>query len=83
MKLQLCLKKSYEHCKIFKSIFFDFFGDFFPPLSSCDLKKSFNKGKLPQLRQVMVISEIMTKMWYKIHIWQKSEDIISLIEIIT
>ena len=41
---------------------------------------SFNKGNVPQLRQVMIISDMMFKMRDKLHVCKYSQDCIGLID---
>ena len=42
-----------------------------PPLSAGNFL-SFNNGKLPQLRQVMIISDFIVKVKDKLHVWKNS-----------
>ena len=68
MKLQLCLKKSYSNFFNFKVSFFCYFFLSFFILFLPVYFFSFNKGKWPQLRQVMIISDIIGKMGVKLHV---------------
>ena len=73
MKLRLCLKKSYRNFKIFKFQFLAFSHNIFPPpLIKLKKKLLVDKGKLPQLRQVMIISDIIVKMREKLHVLKNS-----------
>ena len=71
MKLRLCLKNSYSQLKILKSQVLAFYRDliFLPLINS--KKLLVDKGKLAQLRQVMIISDIV-KMREKLHVLKNS-----------
>ena len=53
-------------------IFWLFLVTFFFLLCLPETFLSFNKGNLPQLRQVMIISEMMFKMRDKFYVWKYS-----------
>ena len=72
MKLRLCLKNSYSQFKILKCNIFDFSCDLFSPHLIKIKKLLVDKGKLPQLRQVMIISDIIVKMRDKLHVLKNS-----------
>ena len=72
MKLRWYLRKIYNPFKIFEFYFFAFSCDLFSFLSLRVSFFSFNKGKPPQLRQVMMISDILDKTREKLHVWKIS-----------
>ena len=82
MKLRMCLKIIYGHLKIFKFIFLAFSCNLFSPPLSAWFFLNFNKEKLPQPRQVMIISEIIVKMREKLHVLKNSLDCIGVIDIV-
>ena len=58
-----------------------FLAIFSPSFVYLKLSLSFYKGNLPDLRKVMIISDMMVKMRKKSHVWKSSQDCIGLIDI--
>ena len=72
MKLRLRLTKSYGYFKIFEFHFLSFSRDLLFFLCLPETLLSLNKKNLPQIRQVMIISDMMFKMREKLHVWKYS-----------